>query len=91
MHDGQPQVDAVPAYAGGSADEGLEEPFSLVRVDGPARVGNVQHGVPVRNVGGDRDVPAGLVVADGVVYQVGDHAVEQRGIADDRRREQVGP
>ena len=61
--------------------EGLEEPVDFVRWDDRAGVGDREHRCAVGGVGGDVNVPAGDVVADGVVDEVRDETFEESGVA----------
>jgi hypothetical protein len=61
--------------------EGLEQAFDLVGWDHRAAVRGRHEGVAIAGSGGDLEVSTGGVVADGVVDQGGDQALEQSRIA----------
>ena len=92
LDDGESQsVAAVVAGTGAAQSlEGLEETLDLLGRDGRAGVRDRHEGVPVAGPGGDLDMSAGGVVADRVVDQVGDQALEQSWIAGRRRRVERG-
>ena len=74
-----------PRVAAGGARaeplEGLEQAVDLGGRDDLPGVGHRQDGAAVAGPGGDLDVPAGDVVPDGVVDQVGDQLLDQEGVA----------
>ena len=84
--DGEAEAVAVfvVGAAGVEALERLEEPVDLAGRDDRAGVGHREHGFAVGGVGGDLHVPAGDVVADGVVDEVGDEAFDESGVAVER-------
>src|ERR1700722_8442174 len=61
--------------------EGFEETLDLFGVNGGAGVGDSEDGAVVSGRGGDLNISAGGVVADCVVEQVGDQALEESWIA----------
>jgi len=75
----------VAAVAAGAARaeslEGLQQAVDLGRRDGLPGVGHRQDGATAAGPGGDLDVPAGDVVPDGVVDQVGYQLLDQEGVA----------
>src|SRR5580658_11078826 len=78
------QAEAVAAVAAGRARaqplEGLEQAVDLGRRDDLPGVGHRQDCAAVAGRGGDPDVPAGDVVADAVVDQVGDQLLNQERV-----------
>jgi hypothetical protein len=79
------QTETVAATAAGAARaeplEGLEQAVDLGGRDDLPGAGHRQDGVNTADPGRDLDVPAGDVVADGVVDQVGHQSLDQEGIA----------
>ena len=90
LDDGESQPVAVVVAGAGAVQslERLEETLDLLGWNGRAGVRDGHEGMPVTSPGGDLDVSAGGVVADRVVDQVGDQALEQSWIARGRRRVQ---
>jgi hypothetical protein len=81
--DGQAEAVAAVAADGPRAEplEGLEQALDLGRGDDPPGAGHRQDGAGAAGPGGDLDVPAGDVVPDGVVDQVGHQLLDQDGVA----------
>jgi hypothetical protein len=75
------QAEAVATTAAGAARteplEGLEQAVHLAGRDDLPGAGHRQDGVNAAGPGGDLDVPAGDVVPDGVVDQVGYQSLDQ--------------
>jgi hypothetical protein len=88
LDDREPQPMAAVVAGAGPAQplEGRKEPADLLGRDGGAGVGDRREGVPVAGAGGDLDASESAVVADRVVDQVGDQALEQPLVARRRRR-----
>ena len=87
-HDRQPEAGAAVAGGGGAgAVEGLEDPFALGLWDARAAVDEAQHDAAADVASPHRDGVA-VRVPVGVLQQVGERALELRGVGADRR--QVG-
>ena len=74
----------VVTAAAVEALERLEEPIDVASRDVWAAVGYGEDRLAVGGIGGDVNFPAGDVVADGVVDEVGDEAFEEPGVAVER-------
>ena len=87
LDDGESQSVSVVVPGTGAAQslEGLEETLDLFGRDGRAGVRDGHEGAAVAGPGGDLDLSAGGVVADRVVDQVRDQALDQSWIARRRR------
>jgi hypothetical protein len=70
---------AIGVLGAGAAEslEGLEETLDLFGRDGRAGVRDGQDGVAVEGSTGHFDISSGGVVADRVVEQIGDQALEE--------------
>jgi len=88
--DGQAETGAAggAGAVGLEAAEGLEQGVDLGGGDRGAGVGDPDHGLGAGAAGVDLDPAAGLVVADGVLDQVGDQPLQQGAVAGHRGRAQ---
>jgi hypothetical protein len=76
---------AVTVASGSRAEplEGLKQAVDLGRRDDLPRVGHGKDGTGFAGPGADLDLPAGDVVPDGVVDQVGGQLLNQQGVTVD--------
>jgi hypothetical protein len=90
--DGQAQAVAAVAAGGARAEplEGLEQAVELGCGDDLPGVGHRQDGVTAAGRRGDLDVPAGDVVLDGVVDQVGGQLLDQERVPVENGRLDAG-
>jgi hypothetical protein len=92
LDDGQAKAVAI-AVMGAAAVEALERLEETADVTGwnhVAGVGHREHCLAVCGAGRDSDVPAGDVVADGIVDEVGDESFDQSRVAVERSGEDGG-
>lgn len=84
--DRQPEAEAFPVTGalGVEALEGLKEPFGGGFGDDWSGVGDREVGVAFPDLGGDSDVTSGHVVAQGVLDEVGDEALNEATVAGGR-------
>jgi hypothetical protein len=79
--DGQAKAVTIAAGRTGTEPlERLEQAFDVGGMDDLPGAGHRQDGAGLAGLGGDLDVPAGEVVPDGVVDQVGGQLLEQEGV-----------